>query len=95
MKVLELYNKIWEVRQIPSGWKESLIVPIIKSGKDASNLINYRPILLTSHLGKIIETLVSGKLMHLVVEKGLIVNYQNGFRKGRSMNDSIICLEAK
>ena len=51
-KVLNLFNKVWEEGKIPTGWKEAVIVPIRKPGKDASNPSNYRPIALTSHLGK-------------------------------------------
>ena len=55
MKLLALYNKVWEVGKLPTSWKEAVIIPIRKPGKDASNPMNYRPIALTSHVGKIME----------------------------------------
>lgn len=51
----KLYNKVWEVGCLPKQWKESVIVPICKPGKDLSLVDSYRPIALTSHVGKIME----------------------------------------
>ena len=53
----------------------------------------YRPIALTSNVGKLMERLVNGRIMRFMEEKGLMTSYQSGFRKGRSTTDSIICLE--
>lgn len=53
--VLKLFNKIWDTGKIPAKWKESVIIPIPKPGKDPSNPSNYRPIALTSQLGKTME----------------------------------------
>lgn len=91
--LLNLYNKVWGKGRIPSGWKEAVIVPIQKPGKDASNPVNYRPIALTSHVGKLMERLINGRLVHFIEERELMANYQSGFRKGRSTTDSMLCLE--
>lgn len=53
--LLGLYNKIWEVRFSPTQWKESVIIPICKPGKDQSLTESYRPSALTSHVGKIMK----------------------------------------
>uniref|UniRef100_A0A671TUX8 Reverse transcriptase domain-containing protein n=1 Tax=Sparus aurata TaxID=8175 RepID=A0A671TUX8_SPAAU len=92
-KVLNVFNKVWEEEKIPAGWKEAVIVPIRKPGKDASNPANYRPIALTSHLGKLMERLVNGRIMHFIEERGVMTSCQSGFRKGRSSIDSVLCLE--
>ncbi|KAL2088359.1 hypothetical protein ACEWY4_015258 [Coilia grayii] len=93
LTVLNLFNRVWEEGRLPAGWKEAVIVPIKKPGKDASNPANYRPIALTSPLGKLMERLVSGRLMYFVEEKGLLARCQSGFRKGRNTIDSVVCLE--
>ena len=93
MEVLSLYNRVWEEGYIPAGWKEAVIVPIRKPGKDPSNPVNYRPIALTSQFGKLMERLVNERLMYFVEEKGLLSRYQSGFRKGRNTIDSVLCLE--
>jgi len=51
-KLLTLYNKVWEEGSIPARWKEAVIVPIRKPGKDASNPSNDMPIAQTSHICK-------------------------------------------
>lgn len=53
--VLKLFNKIWDYGKIAAEWKQSIIIPILKPGKDASDPTNYRPIALTSQLGKTIK----------------------------------------
>lgn len=44
LKVLMLYNKVWEEGRLQISWKEAMIVPIRKPGKDPNNPIHYRPI---------------------------------------------------
>lgn len=92
-KLLGIYNKVWEEGKILSGWKEAVIVPIKKPGKDQSKPTSYRPIALTSHIDKLMERLVNGRLMYFMEEKELMNSCQSGFRKGRSTTDFIICLE--
>ena len=35
--ILKMFNLIWETGQIPSAWKQSVIVPILKPGKVPSD----------------------------------------------------------
>lgn len=55
MKLLGFYNKVWHVGRLPTSWKEAVIIPIRKPGKNPSSPCNYRPIALTSHRGNIVE----------------------------------------
>ncbi len=55
--LLKMYNNIWEEGKLPQSWKEAVIFPIRKPGKDCTNPGNYRPIALTSNIGKIMEKL--------------------------------------
>lgn len=64
--VLRLFNKIWETGKIPDAWKQSVIVPILKPGKDASNPANYRPKALTSQIGKTIERIITERLTYFL-----------------------------
>lgn len=90
--MLELYNKIWRVGKIPNSWKLAVVVPIRKPGKDSAIAANYRPIALTSHLGKIMERMIVERLSHYVESHNLI--YQSGFKKSRSTMYPIIHLES-
>lgn len=51
--LLELYNKVWEKGEWPLSWKEAIILPICKPGKDCTNPGSYRPIALTSNVCKV------------------------------------------
>ena len=44
--LLKLYNNIWVNSTFPETWRQSIIVPIPKSGKDTLNPQNYQPIAL-------------------------------------------------
>lgn len=82
-----LYNKVWTEGIIPRGWKESIIIPIKKPGKDPQIPSSYRPIALTSQMGKTMERIINDRLVYTVETKGLIQNYQSGFRRGRGTMD--------
>ncbi len=51
--ILVLFNKIWIEGQLPLSWKQAVIIPIPKPGKDYSMAGNYLPIALTSNLCKV------------------------------------------
>lgn len=95
MKLLGLYNKVWVEGRLPISWKEAIIIPIAKPGRDPTNPANYRPIALTSHVGKIMERMIVERMTFYVENKGLLSLYQSGFRKGRGTMDPVVCLETE
>ena len=91
--LLELYNRVWREGKLPESWKEAVIVPIPKPGKDNSNPENYRPIALTSNICKIMEKMINEILSYYMESRGYLSRYQSGFRKGRNTMDPTLCLE--
>ncbi|KAF0307979.1 putative RNA-directed DNA polymerase from transposon BS [Amphibalanus amphitrite] len=87
--LLELINASWMEGAVPREWRRARIVPIPKAGKDRRDVGSYRPIALTSHLSKLVERLVLGRLRHIVERDRLVPAEQVGFRAGRSVEDSI------
>lgn len=85
--VLELFNKIWICGHIPTSWKEGIVVPIPKTGKDCKELGNQRPITLVSCLGKLLEKMVNRRLLTLLESLGVLGEEQFGFRTGRGTDD--------
>ncbi len=77
--LLKMFNHIWKTGTVPKLWKEALVIPMPKPGKDHDPW-NYRPIALTSCLCKTMERMVNG-LVWMLECNGLISNYQCGFRK--------------
>ena len=57
--VLKLFNKFFEIREIPSNFKHSIITPLLKPGKDPQQASSYRSIASTSCMGKIWERMVT------------------------------------
>ena len=68
-----LYNKIWEMGSSPTQWKESIIVPLCKPGKDPSLAESYRPIALTSHAGKILEKMINKGFVYYLEIRRIIM----------------------
>jgi len=84
-----LYNCSLEQGALPAGWKTAAVVPIPKSG-DKSCLENYRPISMTSLVGKAMEKLVRDKIQHFMDENKIIPDCQHGFRAKRSCT-TLLC----
>ena len=91
--VLGLYNKLWTTGEFPEAWRHSVVLPVLKPGKDSKSTASYRPISLTSTLCKIMERLVTTRLAYHLEENNLLTGVQCGFRKGRSTTDHIMRLQ--
>ena len=92
--LLIIFNMIWNASQCPKQWKEAILIPILKPGKDHANTLSYRPIALTSTICKLMERIVNSRLMWYLETNNLLTQHQSGFRKGRSTKDHIINLES-
>jgi len=92
-KLLNYFNYIWKTGQFPSNWKLSILIPIFKQGKVATDPSSYRPIALTSCLCKIMERMVLQRLLNFFTANRVINVCQSGFRKKFSTMDSLIRLE--
>lgn len=89
-KVLAIINNVWESGSLPKEWKHAVIIPIVKPGKKPDNPSSYRPIALTSVLCKIMERMVTDRLVDKLEKSGYFVEHQSGFRQGRSTMDAVL-----
>ena len=69
---LDVLNQFWNSGTSPDSWKISIIVPILKPGKDSSLPSGYRPIALTSCVCKIYEKMVTNNLVWYLESKNLL-----------------------
>ena len=53
----KLYSKSLELGTVPSSWRKAGVTPLFKKGKK-SEAQNYRPVSLTSIMGKIMESIL-------------------------------------
>ena len=81
--IWEIINSSLEEGRVPKEWKRANIVPIFKGGTKTEPL-NYRPVSLTSVVGKLCETVIKEKWVKYLEENEVITNKQFGFRQGKS-----------
>lgn len=79
----KLFNKSLQEGIVPHDFKLANITPIFKKG-DRKLPNNYRPISLTSIIGKIFEAILTNRLVAYLEDHGLLKNSQHGFRRNRS-----------
>lgn len=77
-----IYSKSLFEGVFPDIWKISSVTPIFKSG-DITEVINYRPISIISHLAKLLESFVLQSIYRPI--NSIIIDEQHGFRPGRSV----------
>ncbi|VDP52027.1 unnamed protein product [Schistosoma curassoni] len=88
-EALKTYVAIWDEEQVPTDWKEGLLVKIPKKG-DLSNCDNYSGITLLSMPGKVFNGVLLNRIKDSVDAQ--LRDQQAGFRKDRSCTDQIATL---
>ncbi|GFV49204.1 probable RNA-directed DNA polymerase from transposon X-element [Trichonephila clavipes] len=74
-----LINKILKFNHFPDNWKEAIIFPINKPGKDPHLATSYRPISLLSTISKLTESIILHRLKNFINEHNLLNPNQYGF----------------
>ena len=90
--LLHLINTTWETGQLPSAWKNAFIAPILKKDKDPTEPKSYRPISLTSCLGKVCERMVNRRLYWWLEDSNILTEDQAGFRANSRTEDQLFRL---
>ena len=78
-----IYNRSLEAGTVPRDWRTADIIPFFKKGS-RSKAGNYRPISLTSVIGKVLERIIRDQVTEHLDLHSLIFDTQHGFRKGKS-----------
>ena len=89
-----IYNLSFSTGTIPDLYKIAKIIPIYKSG-DKFDVANYRPISLLPAFSKILEKLMSKRLLNFIIQHDLIHPGQYGFIKGRSTEHAMLGIPYK
>ena len=76
--------------KIPTVWRQSKIIGILKPGKDSSIPKNYLPISLLCHTYKLYERMILNRIAP-AIEQHLIMK-QAGFRSGKSCTSQLLNL---
>ena len=91
--MLKLFNMSIDCGEFPAAWCQGYIVPILKSG-DKSDASNYRPITISSCLGKIFSSILNNRVMQFLETNNIISKAQIGFRKGHQTSDHLLLIKA-
>ena len=84
-----------KLRHVPAQWKISTVTMIPKVGKDDKILKRYRPLSLTSCLGKLCKSSVNEHLVNNCKKLNLFADQQSAYRSGRCTTDSRLTLTEK
>ena len=91
--LLDLINEYWESHLFPPSWREALVIPLPKEGKDHNYANSYRPIALTSCICKTLERMVNERLVFHLDKNKILSKFQCGFRNDKSTLDQLVRLE--
>jgi hypothetical protein len=78
-----IYRESLETGVVPNEWKQANVTPIYKKGP-RELACNYRPVSLTSHICKVLESIIRDSLVDYLHGNNLIRDTQHGFVKKRS-----------
>lgn len=80
--IIDSLNNLINENRLPQNWKNGIIVPIPKSGKNNDELQNYRPITLLPVLSKLFEHIVKTRLKDITDKH--VPKFQFGFKPKQS-----------
>lgn len=83
-QLLFIYNSCLKHKHFPQTWKEAIILPFHKPGKDKLFAANYRPISLLPTLGKMLEIIILNRLKMHEKKHNIFIPEQFGFKKHHS-----------
>ena len=81
--LLQIFNASITKGELPTAWKNAIIVPIYKKG-DKSRACNYRPISLTSIVCKIMERVIYDTMQSYLRTHNLLSDNQHAYTSGKS-----------
>ena len=91
--IAEIMRKSLNENLVPEDWKVADVSPIFKKGSKA-NPGNYRPVSLTSQVGKIMESIIKDAMLKHIKRFNLISESQHGFVSKRScLTNLLVFLE--
>ena len=80
--LLTMLNKCFMENKIPTLWRQSKIIAILKPGKDSAIPKSYKPISLLCHTYKLYEIMILIRIAPTIEQH--LVKKQVGFRPGKS-----------
>ena len=82
-----LFNECLKESCLPDCWKASSVVPVFKNVGERSTAKNYCPVSLLPVVSKVLQKLVSNRIVDHLEKCGLFSDFQYGFWSSRSTAD--------
>ena len=86
-----IFNQSLTTGQPPGDWKCANVTSVFKKGSK-KEACDYIPVSLTSVPRKILEHIIFNHIMGHLEAHHVLVNYQHGFRRGRSCESQLITI---
>ena len=90
-----LFTASLRTGHVPSRWRRAWVRLLPKPGKPHTSAADFRPISLTSCLGKILERLVARRLLLWCDSHDLLPREHSGFRFGRDSIEQVVLLQQR
>ncbi|KAF7254462.1 Myotubularin-related protein 5 [Varanus komodoensis] len=84
-----IFEASWRTGKVPEDWRVASVVPIFKKGS-RRDMGDYRPVSLTSIVGKTLERLIIERDLVMLDRDGRLTAAQLGFRKNRSCQTNLV-----
>ncbi len=85
----QLFQQSLREGVVPDDWRVANVAPIFKKG-DRSQAANYRPVSLTSIIGKLMEHVLASNIMTHFEDNTILTDLQHGFRSKRSCESQLL-----
>ena len=85
----KLFNLSISNGEYPDFLKVAKVLPIHKKGVH-TDMNNFRPISILSHINKIFETIISNQIKNFLKKHNILYKYQYGFRESHSTDHALI-----
>jgi len=89
VKLTNIINASFRLKYVPSAWKVSEVIMIMKPGKSPNEIASYRPISLLPVMSKVYEKLLIKRLKPIIDKKQLVPGHQFGFRTKHSTIEQV------
>uniref|UniRef100_L7LU83 Putative tick transposon n=1 Tax=Rhipicephalus pulchellus TaxID=72859 RepID=L7LU83_RHIPC len=86
------FTNILDGAEIPREWRLGRVVLIPKKGGNTSHLSDYRPLTVTCTLYRAFTQVIKDWVYGWAESRGLLTELQNGFRKGRRLEDNLFVI---
>lgn len=85
-----LFSKIWNEGVLPQDWTKTILIPILKPGKNPKDPSSFRPISLECDVSKTMAKVINNRLKWWLENNEVLSPDQHGFRSHTGTEDALL-----